>query len=51
MKTYIVTRTFLTGILAGMEHTGRTAVKFELGKIYTEAITGTRYRITKIVEA
>lgn len=48
MKT--VTKKFLNGNLKGLEITEKTSVPFELGKVYKEWSSKTKYKIIKIEE-
>lgn len=45
-----VTRLFLNGNLAGIEHTEVTSVRFEVGKTYTPCVGKGAYKIVSCVE-
>ena len=48
---YQITKKFLSGLLKGLSITEVTGVKFEIGKVYTAAITKDRYEITLVMPA
>jgi hypothetical protein len=50
MKRYSVTRKFTAGILAGIEYTEITAVKFTVGYECRKPVGGSPYVITAVME-
>lgn len=44
----LVTKKFLDGNLKGLEYQFKTYHGFELGKIYSDCVTGKRYQIVKV---
>jgi len=46
----LITKLFLDGNLKGLTHTEKTYAGFEKGKIYSDCVTGSKYKIIELVQ-
>jgi hypothetical protein len=51
LKIYVITKTFIGGVLKGITIEDRSPVSFEVGKTYGGGATGSRYIVNGCREA
>ena len=47
----IITKKYLDGNLKDLEYTFKTYHPFEVGKVYSDCVTGNNYKIVKVEES